>query len=62
MTAFVFYATTRESNYKPCFTAKTGNIITTSKISVQKCMRTHMKKVADRYGDVSIEIKRGVII
>lgn len=42
---FVKQETPRENNYNPCWTARTGNIITTSNISEDKAVELHKKKL-----------------
>lgn len=42
---FVKQESPRENNYKPCWTAKTGNIITISSVSEEKAVELHKKKL-----------------
>lgn len=42
---FVRRDTPRENNYKPCWTARTGNIVTISNVSEEKALELHKKKL-----------------
>ena len=42
---FVKQETPRENNYNPCWTARTGNIITVSNVSEEKVVELHTKKL-----------------
>ena len=42
---FITYSNPRERGYKPCWTAKTGNLITTSEVSEGVCRSKHVRRL-----------------